>query len=190
MEKKRITIGSHLEKLCLIKNGVGRDNISDFTTNLIKHYLLKYTESFAKKYIDHKYLHERIVERVEFNYKTQTWCSKKFNLPIFSDDYIILTPKDILTKDDTWINKTDMINKFDDVINSIPNDQLRGQLNNYFCRILPDSPKERERNEAIIKTIQRYPGYIDFYIKLKEETGDEAIKLSANKVREVENNFY
>jgi hypothetical protein len=28
----------------LIKSGVGRDNISDFTTNLIKDYLLTYTE--------------------------------------------------------------------------------------------------------------------------------------------------
>jgi hypothetical protein len=34
-----ITQGSHLEKLCLIKEGVGRDNISDFTTNLIKRFL-------------------------------------------------------------------------------------------------------------------------------------------------------
>lgn len=33
---KRVTRGSHLEKLCLVREGVGRDNISDFTTNLIK----------------------------------------------------------------------------------------------------------------------------------------------------------
>jgi hypothetical protein len=33
--EERITKGGHLEKLCLIKEGVGRDNISDFTTNLI-----------------------------------------------------------------------------------------------------------------------------------------------------------
>ena len=32
---ERVTSGSHLEKLCLIKGGVGRDNISDFTTNLM-----------------------------------------------------------------------------------------------------------------------------------------------------------
>ena len=37
---EEITNGSHLEKLCLIKDGVGRDNISDFTTNLIKKFLL------------------------------------------------------------------------------------------------------------------------------------------------------
>ena len=40
---EKIAKGSHLEKLCLIDEGVGRDNISDFTTNLIKEYLLNYT---------------------------------------------------------------------------------------------------------------------------------------------------
>jgi hypothetical protein len=32
---EKVTKGSHLEKLCLVKDGVGKDNISDFTTNLI-----------------------------------------------------------------------------------------------------------------------------------------------------------
>ena len=36
-----ITQCSHLEKLCLIHPGVGKDNISDFTTNLIKGFLLR-----------------------------------------------------------------------------------------------------------------------------------------------------
>ena len=31
--KEKVTSGSHLEKLCLVKDGVGRDNISDFVTN-------------------------------------------------------------------------------------------------------------------------------------------------------------
>ncbi len=49
--QKQITQGSHLEKLCLIKEGVGRDNISDFTTNLIKGFLLEYTQTFARQHI-------------------------------------------------------------------------------------------------------------------------------------------
>src|SRR4030042_1193077 len=39
---EKVTKSSHLEKLCLIKEGVGRDTISEFTTNLIKEYLLNY----------------------------------------------------------------------------------------------------------------------------------------------------
>ena len=50
--KEIITQSNHLEKAGLFEIGVGKDNISDFTTNLIKKYLLKYTEKFAKKYID------------------------------------------------------------------------------------------------------------------------------------------
>src|SRR5713226_9301934 len=40
-----VTRSSHLEKLTLIRAGVGKDNISDFTTNLIKRYLLDYTQT-------------------------------------------------------------------------------------------------------------------------------------------------
>jgi hypothetical protein len=40
--KEKTAKGSHLEKLCLIKELVGKDNISDFTTNLIHEYLLEY----------------------------------------------------------------------------------------------------------------------------------------------------
>jgi hypothetical protein len=46
--EEKITKGSHLEKVCLISSGVGRDNISDFTTNLIMDYLCRFTERFAK----------------------------------------------------------------------------------------------------------------------------------------------
>jgi len=44
-----ITKGSHIEKVCLIREGVGKDNISDFVTNLIKDFLCSYTEAFATK---------------------------------------------------------------------------------------------------------------------------------------------
>ncbi len=50
--EEKITKGSHLEKLCLIKDGVGKDNISDFATNLIKEFLLDYTQTFAKSILN------------------------------------------------------------------------------------------------------------------------------------------
>nr|WP_320142504.1 hypothetical protein [uncultured Cohaesibacter sp.] len=48
---EKITEGSHLEKVCLISSGVGRDNISDFTTNLIIDHLCRYTEQFAEAHL-------------------------------------------------------------------------------------------------------------------------------------------
>jgi len=47
-----ITEDSHLEKLCLIEEGIGVDKISDFTLNLTKKFLLEYTQEFAKEHID------------------------------------------------------------------------------------------------------------------------------------------
>jgi len=41
--KEEIPQSSHLEKAALFETGIGKDNISDFTTNLIKQYLLEYT---------------------------------------------------------------------------------------------------------------------------------------------------
>ena len=48
---EEITESSHLEKVCLISEGVGRDNISDFVTNLIQDFLCSYTENFAQKFL-------------------------------------------------------------------------------------------------------------------------------------------
>jgi hypothetical protein len=48
---EKVTKGSHLEKLCLIRDGVGKDSISDFTNNLIHRFLLEYTQEFAVRHI-------------------------------------------------------------------------------------------------------------------------------------------
>ena len=39
--KETITTGSHIEKVCLVRSGVGRDMISDFTTNLLKDFICR-----------------------------------------------------------------------------------------------------------------------------------------------------
>ena len=183
---EEITDGSHLEKLCLIRDGVGKDNISDFTTNLIKKYLLDYTQKFSEQNIDNRYLSEHLVDKVEFNYKTRTWLAKSYMLPTFQGDYVLLTPKDILTKDDNWINKSDMIGNFRGILESIPNDQLRAQLNDYLARMLPEGPDKKEFDKAVVQTIIKFPQYIDYFIKLKEDNGDQAVALSELKVSETE----
>ncbi len=175
--------------MCLIKEGVGKDSISDFTTNLIKSFLLKYTEDFSKENIDSKYLSEHLVPKVEFNYETRSWMSKKFTLPTYAGDYVLLTPRDILTKDETWINRNEMIEDFRDICESIPNDQLRGQLSDYFNRCLPDSPKKKERESAADLTIKNYPSFIDYYIRYKEQNSGGAKRDSNAKVSETEQRY-
>lgn len=187
--EENVTRGSHLEKLCLIKDGVGRDNISDFTTNLIKGYLLKYTEDFALQHISSRLLKRVMVDHVTFNYYTQTWERDFFNLPFFNSDFVLLTPKDILTKDETWINKSDLVSDFPEIARAIPNEQLRAQVNDYFRRMLPKDPKRKDIREAVGSVIRQFPQFLDHYIRYKEERGDDAKNLSEQQVKEVETIF-
>ena len=184
--EEQVTSGSHLEKLCLIKDGVGRDNISDFTTNLIKEFLLNYTQEFAKIYLRPDQRKRVALNKVRFNYDTFNWERDYFELPWYNADFIILTPKDILTKDDTWINKSDVVKTFDDVADSISNLELRTQINDYFARILPEDAKNKDYKNAVSWVVSKFPEFIDFYIKYKEENGDEAVSVSETRVKQVE----
>jgi len=99
----------HIEKLCLINPSVGKDKISDFTTNFAKGFLIRYTQEFAKLYIDADMLETFVVPKVRFNYYTKSWMSAECVLPAFGGDYVLLTPRRILTCDETFINRLDMI---------------------------------------------------------------------------------
>lgn len=70
--EEEITKGSHLEKLCLIKEGVGKDSISDFTTNLIKDFLLEYTQTFTLEHVPKELTNEFRVSKAKFNYTTES----------------------------------------------------------------------------------------------------------------------
>jgi hypothetical protein len=187
---EQVTQGSHLEKLCLISDGVGRDNISDFTTNLIQRFLLVYTQNFAQVHIRKEYRRLVRVAKVQFNYKTESWECGNYDLPFLCGDYVLLTPKDILTKDDTWICKHDLLDNFDLIPAAIPDDSLRAQLNNYFQKVLtrnkngePAETKKAKR-EAAALTLKAFPEIVDYYIKYKEEHGEEAQNISSWKIAE------
>lgn len=183
---EKVTRGSHLEKLTLIRSGVGRDMISDFTTNLIKQYLLEYTEAFAEANIASEFVRSVSVPRACFDYDTERWAARAYKLPIFDDDFVVLTPKDILTKDDTWISHADMMRRFEDIPDAVENDQLRAEINNYFYSHIPKDtePSDEEVTAAVDRTLRMYPELIDYYIKIKEDTGDQAAANSNVKVLE------
>ena len=186
--QEKVTKGSHLEKLCLIKDGVGKDNISDFSTNLVKEFLLDYTQTFAQKHINESLREKFRIPRTRFNYDTETWEEASFDLPKFKNDFVILTPKELLTKDETWINKKDLLEDFDRIPNAITDNELRFKINNYFLSRIPRNPKKKkeptkqEKAVAAFATIQEFPELIDYYIKSKEESGDLAESVSSEKI--------
>lgn len=180
--REHISRSSHLEKLCLIARGVGKDSISDFTNNLIKDFLLSYTQRFARQYIDRSHRTSFSVEKVRFDYATETWTPDVFDLPRVGSDYVLLTPRDMLTKDDTWINKKDLIRDYHRIPDAIPNEQLRAQINNYFAKLLPSEPTKEDEESAAKSTILHFPELIDYYIRFKEDQGDRARTVANERV--------
>jgi hypothetical protein len=156
------------------------------TTNLIKDFLLKYTQKFAHKYLASGDCATFPVPRAIFNYKTETWATQSYYLPKFKSDFVILTPTDILTRDETWISHKDMLGKFSQLPVAVPNDQLRAQINQYFKRQLREKPSAKDRREAAQRTIDRFPQLIDYYIKMQEDDGDRAQAVSAERVADTQ----
>lgn len=186
---ENITHGSHLEKVCLVRDGVGRDNISDFTANLIKEYLLEYTQQFCVQHISAEQRRVVNVENVRFDYDKRVWCSKKYELPFTNGDYVILTPREILTKDENWINRHDLFDRFEEIASSVPDQQLRSQVNQYLVRQLTPKSTKEEHNKVYGTLLRQHPELIEWYIRWKEDHGDEAVKQSQIKVTDSEERF-
>ena len=134
------TESTHLEKLALVRAGIGRDTISDFTTNLIKYFLMDYTQTFTLAHVDPDQRATFAVPRAAFNYVTESWATRTFTLPVVGTDYVLLTPMDLLTKDDTWINRSDMLHKFDRLPDAVPDGQQRALVLNHLRRQLSANP--------------------------------------------------
>lgn len=179
---EKITKGSHIEKVCLVRDGVGRDNISDFTANLIKEYLLEYTQTFAQSHISQSHRKSLSVQGVRFDYDKRYWCPRTYDLPFVLGDYVLLAPKDILTKDENWINRHDLMDRFETIANSTDDLQLRSQVSQYLERAIDKHSKQEERRRAYDALLQKYPQLIEWYIKYKEDTGGQAKAASSDKV--------
>ena len=184
--EERVTKGSHLEKLCLIKDGVGRDNISDFTTTLIKEHLLTYTQAFAQAHLVPATRRIFGIEKVRFNYATESWEAGRFELPVFNGDFVLLTPKSLLTRTETWINRPELLHRVLDIAEALPNEALRAQVNSYFHAQLSKKPTAKETHAARVRTIEAFPAIIEHYIREKEDTGAQATAVSEERVRQAE----
>lgn len=178
---EKITKGSHIEKVCLVRDGVGRDHISDFTANLIKQFLLEYTQTFARDHIASELRKSVAVQGVFFDYDKRYWCPKTYELPFAGKDYVLLTPRDILTKDENWINRGDMLERFESIANSSGDHQLRAQVNDYLHRALTRKSTKDDRRKAYDALLKKYPQLIEWYIKHKEETGVSAKAICSTR---------
>lgn len=190
---------AHLERIRLIDSGLGRDGVSDFTTQLIKHYLLQYTQDFAERYLAADLCDHFNVARVQFNYSRRIWEARSFYLPRFENDYVLLTPVEILTKDETWINSDDLHRQALRVVDSCTNAQLRARVDDFIQSRLakpprddgsvPPPPSQREREQAAKDAVTRFPELFDVYIAMKEGDRGEAAIQSLSKVEDIRELF-
>lgn len=184
-----VTDASHIEKLTLVGAGIGRDFISDFTVNLMLEFLLSYTERFAKLHLEPEQRRTFTV-RCSFDKDLMVWMPKSFELPFFykgdrEEDFIVLTPVDILTKDESFICHSDFTSRFRKIASSIENASLRDAVNIYFQKRLPIRPKRKDVEAAIDATVREYPDLLDYYISRKEQEKDKASVLSSEKVNKL-----
>lgn len=182
-----VSSSSHIEKLTLVGAGIGRDFISDFTTNIMLEYLLGFTQEFALNHLQENQRKEFSV-RCSFNSELMSWMPKTFVLPYFyleDGDFILLTPLDILTKDEAFICHSDLRNQFRRITNALENRSLRDTINMYFQKRLPVQAKQKDIERAITATIQQFPEILDYYIAHKENTKDKAAKVSAEKLEKI-----
>ena len=177
-EVNSITKGIHIEKLTLLDEKIGADNISDFVVNIIKGYFLEITENFAQKYINPQKCKYFNVKNSEFDYTYQRWISKRYFLPCYNNDFVLLTPIDILTMDNSWINNQELLRIMPLVIEKVPNEQLRFEINNYLGTLYKKNMKKEEEDKAKRMTLEKYPQLMDYFISIKEEEADEAETIS------------
>src|SRR4051794_38844494 len=87
-------------------------------------------------------------EGVSFDYETRVWRPKNYDLPFAFNDYVLLAPREILTKDDNWINRHDLFDRFEEIVNAMPDGQLRSQVNQYLRRQLSRRSTKGDQNRA------------------------------------------
>lgn len=72
-------------------------------------------------------------------------------MPRYDGDFVVLTPKDILTRDETWINHQEMIDRFIEISEGIDNEELRAHINRYFSSKIPVIQMSNKEKEKCIK---------------------------------------
>lgn len=183
LEKKSNT-SVHIEEVSLLEDGIGADNISDFVTRLILDFLLSTTEAFTLKYISEDKRKKFSIQNAHFNYILKRWMPKSYVLPNYKNDFVILTPLDILVSENLVLNKKELLNDIENIPPRLSNEELKGALNKYFYEKLPEKldakgeRKENTKEEKLHYAREAFNSeeFAKFFIKLylakKEELKD------------------
>jgi hypothetical protein len=158
----------HIEEMQLVSVGIGPDRISDIAANLLKQYLIKYTQKQCRLW------NIPIISGVPlshvFNFDTLTWYDDYFDLPIspFDKSPILLVPRRIV-RVLPWINYEDFFRmEFSAYLRA---KRVKGRL---AQKSHPTAPNKNPGKEQIMPLIRKEIDRINQYILVKEDTRETA----------------
>ena len=149
---------SHIEEMQLYCPNIAEDRISDISINIIKKYLIEYTQ---QKCLELKVNTKKLVINNIYDYGNKVWIPNDFyQLPEnpFTGKAIIFAPLDLL-RYLPWIN--------------YPN------YYGYFAKyILPTAKKKMQPKLAVVKFNRAHADKVKKYIKYKEKTKHQCKPVS------------
>lgn len=158
----------HIEEMQLVSIGIGPDRISDITANLLKKYLIEYTQKQCdiwKIPVTKNVPIEHIFDPDDFS-----WHDDHFNLPISPYDSrpILLVPRRIV-RTLPWINYDDFLRL--EFVAYLRAKRVRGRLNAKVKKTIQPTPSEKKE---IVQLTRKEIGRIDRYISAKESAAPDA----------------
>lgn len=177
---------SHFEELIIFEEGFGKDSISDFTTKLILPFLLDLTEKFAEDYIEETLCNRFLIKKAYFDFEKEEWCDKEYYLPSYNNDFIILTPTDIIVENDDFLSRNDLLRFITYSSVRIPDSRLREHVNEYLSKMLDDRLSKEEKKNLTDELLDEHPEIISFYTSEREKESDEAIQENKKFISKLE----
>jgi hypothetical protein len=158
----------HIEEMQLVSVGIGPDRISDIAANLLKKYLIEYTQKQCKLW------NISLVSGVPlshvFDFDTFDWYDDYFDLPIspFDNSPILLVPRRIV-RTLPWINYDDFFRmEFSTYLRA---KRVKGRLSG---NEIAKSPIKKTDKAQIVSLTRTEVDRLDRYILAKEETYKDA----------------
>lgn len=176
----------HIEALLIFDDDFGKDGVSDFTTRLIFPFLLEYTQTFALQYISEEKCKVFNVEKAYFDYEKGVWSNKEYYLPNFNNDFVVLTPRDVLVHGDNYMCRDGLVEYLDIARTRIQDENFVNHFNSYFVTLMDKELTKAEKIKLAYQYAEGYPEIVDYYIQYKEQNGDSAKDVNIAYIKSIE----
>jgi hypothetical protein len=158
----------HIEEMQLVSLGIGPDRVSDITANLLKQYLIEYTQKQCRLW-DIPLNADVPVEHI-FDPNTASWHDGYFDLPISPYDGapILFVPRRIV-RVLPWINYEDFFRM--EFAAYLRAKRVKGR---FAARKRTDAARPKLEKPKVVALARTEVERVDRYVSVKEATASEA----------------